>query len=129
MGSQFQTKKSLEFAICGADHTRVPSCQLCGRPSKILHLHHIINRSYIPHKKINDLPIVFHALICPDCHLHGLMGSIDTPDMRAKLIAKNAEIFGMDRVEQSFKELNDMLPNGLNPAIVSIDKVKEYYNE
>lgn len=127
--SQFQIKTELEFAVSKAQNSRMPKCQLCGRKTYYLHLHHIINRSYIPKKKIEELSIVFHALLCEQCHIHGQSGVIDTPDTRAKLVASNAEIFGWDKVEQAFLSLDKMLPNGIPPGVIDINKVKEYYEQ
>src|SRR5258706_14856853 len=112
--SQFQIKKSLEFDVCGYQKSRVPACQLCGYHAP-LQMHHIINRSFIPHNKIDELPLVFHALLCDNCHLKN--PDLNKPDTRAALITQNALIFGWELVEEGFLRLEDILPNGLDSNI------------
>src|SRR5260221_3568488 len=127
--SQFQKKTELEFVVSGDQHTRNIKCQLCGEPTRYLHMHHIIGRSHIPHNKIDELPLCFHVLLCEGCHIWGKMGFIDSPDMRAKLVSINARIYGWDKVEEGFRKLKDLLSNGIDDNLINIKKVKKFYDE
>ena len=126
----FQIKRDVENNLAHSQHTLRPSCQLCGLPHRYLHLHHIINRSFITDKKILDeMPLSLHALLCESCHIDGKKGAVDTPEMRAKLLAENAFIYGLDRVLQDIDKLDKMLFNGLNTEIVKKERIVELYDE
>lgn len=126
--SQIKTKAALELAVCSYQKRRFPVCQVCGASGQ-LRLHHIIRREIINNKVLVLLmPLAFHALICDKCNNNEGPFVVDNPEGRARMLAANADIFGLDQVLSSFDEWNAIVPNGHNIEIVSPERVKEIYH-
>jgi hypothetical protein len=85
-------------------------------------MHHIYTRRLIPRDLLNQVPLPFHMLLCPDCHHN----SVDNSRARAELLALSADVFGWPEVEQAYSDLNDLLPSGIKKFYLDIDEVREY---
>lgn len=52
---------------------------------------------------------------------------VDTRYGRMRLLMYNAiMLFGKERIDQVLQEWNNICPNGLNEAIINIDKLNEF---
>lgn len=122
-----RTKADLTIFLCIFQHRQKPVCQVCGK-EEALELHHILRRGIYTDRRLTDLmPLPFHALICRQCNQNEGPYVVDNPEGRAKLLAYNAHIFGIDSIRKSFALWEQIVPNGHNIEIVDPMRVEELY--
>jgi hypothetical protein len=87
-------------------------------------MHHIYTRRLIPRELLNQVPLPFHILLCPECHNK----PVDNSRARAEMMVLNVSVYGWEAVEQAFTDLNDLLPSGIKSFHLDIEEVKELWS-